>query len=130
MKQTIKITSLLCAVLAAVSVITGITVLTGRGYFVGLSMFSMARQGTFMGYFGNIVGMALTAIGFGKMAFFGLFPSSGTGEKKKAFIWGAVMTGICALSVIFSAAGGRFNFGDVVLLALPAVYTYAMLKSA
>lgn len=130
MKEAIRITSVLCGIMAVISVVTGIRVLTGHGYFVGLAIFSMARSGTVMGFFGNIIGMALTALGFGAMAVFGFSLGKGAAFRKKAFVWGLVMSALCVISVICSIFAHSFNFGDIILLALPLVYTYAVLKSA
>lgn len=128
MKETVKVTSVLCGVAALISLITGIRVLTGKGFFLGIALFSMARQGTAMGFTGNLIGMALTAIGFGSMAFFGLTAKGSSAKLKKAFIWGLVMTALCLLNLIFNI--GSFNIGYLILLALPAAYTLAVLKSA
>lgn len=130
MKETIRITSVLCGIMAVISIVTGIRVLTGHGYFVGLAIFSMARSGTVMGFFGNIIGMALTALGFGAMAVFGFSLVKSSAIRKKAFVWGVVMSVLCLISVICSIFARSFNFGDIILLALPVVYTYAVLKSA
>jgi len=130
MKETVKVTAVLCGIAALISIITGIRVLTGHGFFIGLALFSMAKQGTALGFMGNLMGMAVTAIGFGSMAFFGLTGIGNTGKSRKAFIWGLVMTSLCLLSVICSIFAKSFNFGDIIILILPAVYTYAVLKSA
>lgn len=83
-----------------------------------------------MGFFGNLIGMALTALGFGAMSVFGFSLGKGTAFRKKAFVWGVVMSALCVISVICSIFAHSFNFGDIILLALPLVYTYAVLKSA
>lgn len=130
MKKVLTVSSILCGVMALVSLITGIQVLSGRGYFVGLAMFSMVRSGTVMGFFGNIVSIALTCGGFGTMAYHGLFSGSSSKSHKNAFVWGCVMTVLCIISLICSFGAGTFNFGDIILTALPAVYTYSLLKTA
>ncbi len=130
MKETVKITSVLCGIAALVSLIAGIRCLMGHSAFISLVMFSMVRQGTVTGFMGNLVSVALTAIGFGSMAFFGLTGLNSNSRARKAFVWGLVMTGLCALSLLCSIFAHSFNFGDIILLILPAVYTFAVLKSA
>ncbi|MCD7731546.1 MAG: hypothetical protein LUI05_08655 [Oscillospiraceae bacterium] len=129
MKETLKVTSALCGILAIISLITGIRVITGNGLFIGIAFFSMTRSGTVMGFFGNIISMALTVIGFGTMAYCGFAIKKNPTFRKKAFIWGLIMSAICILSLIVSIFGKSFNFGDIILLALPLVYTYAIFRS-
>lgn len=129
MKDVVKVTSVLCGIMALVSAIFGVRLVTGHGFYIGIGMFAMARSGTMMGYIGNILGIAFTVIGFGLMAYFGFDSFRAQQAKKKAFVWGVVMSGICLLSLICSIFAGTFNFGDMLLLALPAIYTFALLKT-
>ena len=130
MRKLIDITSLLCGIVAIVSLIFGIRVITGHGYFIGLALFSMTRQGTIFGFLGNILGIAVTCGGFGAMGFYGLTSSRSSSSRKNAFIWGLVMSAICLISLICSIFAGSFNFGDIFFLALPLLYTYGIFKSA
>lgn len=130
MRKLIDITSLLCGIAAIVSLIFGIRVLTGHGYFIGLALFSMTRQGIVFGFIGNILGIAVTCGGFGAMGFYGLTSSRSSSSRKNAFIWGLVMSAICLISLICSIFAGSFNFGDIIFLALPLLYTYGIFKSA
>ena len=130
MRKLIDITSLLCGITAIVSLIFGIRVLTGHGYFIGLALFSMTRQGTVFGFIGNIIGIAVTCGGFGAMGFYGLTSLRSVSSRKKAFIWGLVMSAVCLVSLVCSIFAGSFNFGDIVFLALPLIYTYGIFKSA
>ncbi len=130
MRKLIDITSVLCAIVAVVSLIMGIRVLTGHGYFVGLAIFSMARQGTMLGFIGNLLGIAVTCGGFGAMGFYGFTSYRSASYRKYAFIWGLVMSAICLLSLVCSIFARSFNFGDIILLALPLLYTYGIFKSA
>lgn len=129
MRKLIDITSLLCGLVAIASLIMGVRVLTGHGYFMGLAIFSMVRRGTVMGYLGNIIGIAVTCGGFGAMSFYGL-TSNRSSSRKNAFIWGLIMSAICLVSFACSIFARTFNFGDVVLLALPLLYTFGIFKSA
>lgn len=130
MKEVVKVTSVLCGIITLVTVIFGIRLVTGHGFYIGIAMFSMARSGTMMGYIGNILGIAVTAVGFGLMAYLGFDSFRSQQAKKKAFVWGVVMSSICLLSLICSIFAGTFNFGDMLLLALPAIYTFALIKTA
>lgn len=129
MRKLIDITSLLCGIAAIVSLIFGIRVLTGHGYFIGLALFSMTRQGTVFGFIGNIIGIAVTCGGFGAMGFYGLTSPRSASSRKNAFIWGLVMSVICLVSLVCSIFAGSFNFGDIIFLALPLIYTYGIFKS-
>jgi len=128
MRKFLDITSVLCIIVALASLVMGVRVLTGHGMFVGLAIFSMARQGTFMGFIGNILGIAVTCGGFGAMAYYGF--SGGLNAKKKAFGYGIAMTVICGISLLFAIFGHIFTIGDLLIVALPAVYTYAVLRTA
>lgn len=131
MKKTVTVCSVLCAVAALASLVMGIRVLTGHGFFIGLRIFSMAEQGTFIGFIGNLLGIAVACLGFGALAVCGL---GGLGliknAQKNGFIFGLIMTGICLISMIAAIFSGSFSIGDLFILALPAIYTYAVLKSA
>lgn len=129
MRKLIDITSVLCGLIALVSLIMGIRVLTGHGLYMGLAIFSMARQGTMLGFIGNILGIAVTCGGFGAMGFYGL-TSNRSSSRKNAFIWGLIMSAVCLLSLLCSIFAHRFNFGDILILALPLLYTFGIFKSA
>lgn len=128
MKRVINICSALCGITAILSLVMGIRVLTGHGFLVGLRIFSMAESGTFIGFLGNLLGIAVSCIGFGLLAWYGFGKSQSA--KKSGFIYDLVMTGICLISMIAAIIGGSFTLGDLFIFALPAVYTYAVLKSA
>lgn len=130
MKTIIKVTSALSAVVALVSLVFGFRVLGGNGFFYGFALFSMTRSGTIMGFIGNLVGIALTVIGFGVMAYSGFTLKSDRSSSRRAFIWGCVMIGLCTLSLICSFFARTFNFGDIILTALPVAYTYSVFKTA
>lgn len=129
MRKLIDITSVFCGIVALITLILGIRVITGHGYFVGLALFSMARQGTMFGFIGNILGIAVTCLGFGAMAFYGI-TSNRSSSRKNAFIWGLVMSAICLLSFFCSIFARTFNIGDIFFLVLPLLYTFGIFKSA
>lgn len=130
MKKIIKITSLLSGAVALISLILGIYVLTGHGRYMTFALFSMVRRGTVMGFIGNLVSMVFTVIGFGNVCWYGLKFLKSPSESKSAFIWGCVMSILCFISLICSCIGHRFNFGDVVMLAVPVLYTIGIMKEA
>ncbi len=129
MKKVINVCSVLCGLTALLSLIMGIRVLaTGGSFFIGLRIFSMAENGTFIGFIGNLLGMAVAVLGFGALAVCGF--GSSQNAKKNGFIYGLIMTGICLISMIAAIIGKSFSIGDLFIFALPAIYTYAVLKSA
>lgn len=128
MNKAVKICSALCGITAAMALIFGIRVLTGHGFFIGLRIFSLAEKGTFMGFIGNLLGIAATFLSFGIMALCGFKDTHSA--RRSGFICGIVMTVLCVISVIMSVAGGKFTFGDILITALPAAYTYSIFKSA
>lgn len=131
MKKTIRICSVLCAVTAVLALIMGIKVLTvgtGGGFFIGLKIFNMAEGGAFISFIGNLLGMAVSCLGFGALALFGF--GSSHNSKRNGFIYGLIMTGISLISSIAAAVSGNFSIGDLLIVLLPAVYTAAILKSA
>lgn len=131
MKGTVKVCSVISLVAAALLAVLGlITTFNTKGMFVGLAMFNMMKRGTFLGYIGNIVGVLGSAYGFGSMGFFGFRFTADETKAKPAFMWGIAMTAVCALSLVMSIFAKSFSFGDIILLALPAVYTFAVYKTA
>ncbi|MDE6747058.1 MAG: hypothetical protein K2J72_10575 [Oscillospiraceae bacterium] len=128
MKKVINACSVLCGVTALLSLVMGIRVITGGNFFIGLRIFSMAENGTFIGFIGNLLGVAVSCLGFGVLAVCGF--GSSQNAKRSGFIYGLIMTGICIISMIAAIIGRSFTIGDLFIAALPAVYTFAVLKSA
>ena len=128
MKKVIYSCSVLCGVTALLTLIMGIRVLRGQNFIIGLRIFNMAARGSFNGFIGNLLGIAVTCLGFGMLAVLGF--GSSQKAKKDAFIYGAAMTVVCLVSMIAALVTRSFSIGDLFLTALPAVYTFAVLKSA
>ena len=124
--------SVLCGITAILSLVMGIRVLfigtKSNSYFIALRVFSMAQSGTISGFIGNLLGVAVSFAGFGAMALYGFANSQNA--KKNAFVFGCIMTGVCLISVIVAIVSKTFTIGDLYMLALPAAYTLAVLKSA
>ena len=133
MKKFIQVISVVSGIIAVLSVILNIQVLfNGTGWFFRFAMFSIVRSGGIMGYLGNLLSMLLVAAGFGAMFWFGMGAVRGRGMKsvRSALIAGAAMTVLSIISLICAIAGGMFNFGDLIILALPAVYTFCVFSAS
>lgn len=128
MKKVINICSVLCGVTALLSFVMGVRALMGRSYYAGFRIFNMIESGRGFGFIGNFLGFAVVCIGFGILAVCGFLSTQAA--KRKGFIYGLIMTGICLISMIAAVIGGSFTIGDLFIAALPAVYTFAVLKSA
>lgn len=130
MKSMLKILSVLCGVVAIMALIVGVRVLFGHSYGTTFILFSLVRKGTFMGFLGNLIAVVFTVFGFGVMCYTGLTLESNKSSKRLAFIYGCIMTSLCLISLFCTVAGHSFNFGDIILLLLPAIYTFAVFKTA
>lgn len=133
MKKAIQIISLLNGILAVLSVILNFQVIFGgKSGFFRYAMFSMVKNGGAMGYLGNLVSMLIVAAGFGAMCIFGLHAAGGGGMKsvRTALTAGGIMTVMSVISLICSIAGGMFSFGDIIILILPALYTFLVFSAS
>ncbi|MBR4097183.1 MAG: hypothetical protein IKK42_07785 [Oscillospiraceae bacterium] len=127
MKKVLSSCSVLCGVIALAALVFGIRGLFDSSRFiVDLAMFSMIATGSFMGFIGNVLSVVILCGGFGAMAYYGIINFS----NKKAFGYGVAMTAICGISLIIAIFGHIFTIGDLFIFALPAIYTYAVLKTA
>ena len=126
MKKALKVSSYLSLLVAALSVIFGVIALTtaNRSFFMGFAMFSVIRQGTFMGFIGNLVGMALTFASFGLMGFYTL-----KGNDKKALIWSLIAVIMAVISLVIILIGKMMSFGDIIITALPVVHIFLIFKN-
>lgn len=134
MKKTIRIISWLSGIMAVLTLVLNIKVVFGgENYFFRFAMFNMVNNGGIMGYLGNLLSMLLMVIGFGSMFIFGLHALSGGGMKavRPALVAGALMSLLAVISLFCSIASGKFNFfGDVIILAMPVVYTLCMFSAS
>ena len=129
MKKVVTACSVLSAVISVAALIFSLKGLfTSHGLVVDLALFTFIAKCTFMGFIGNVLSAAVLCGGFGIMAFYGI--DGGQAAKRRAFGYGIAMTIICGLSLIISIVYRTFTIGDLLIAALPAVYTYAVLKSA
>lgn len=133
MKKAIQVISLLSGILAVLSVILNFQVIFGgKSGFFRYAMFSMVKNGGAMGYLGNLVSMLIVAAGFGAMCIFGLHAAGGGGMKsvRTALTAGGIMTVMSVISLICSVAGGMFSFGDIIILIMPALYTFLVFSAS
>ncbi len=129
MKKVVTACSVLSAIISIAALIFGLKGLfTSHGMIVDLALFTFIARGTFMGFIGNVLSVAVLCGGFGAMAFYGF--SDGQTANRRAFSYGIAMTIICGLSLLIAIVGRTFTIGDLLIAALPAVYTYAVLRSA
>ncbi len=129
MKRTIQVISVLSGLIAVLALVLNIQVIFGgNSGFFRFAMFSMVRNGGFMGYLGNLLSMLIVVAGFGAMCIFGFKVAKGGGVKamRPALLAGILMTLLAVISLICSIAGKMFNFGDIVILGMPAVYTFCV----
>lgn len=131
MKKITLIISFLSAIIAVLAVVLNFRVLFGKTYFMGFAMFSMIRSGTFMGYIGNLLGMLITAVAFAAMALYGLALTVARKEsaRRGALISGAFVALLALVSLVFSIANHRFNFGDVIMVLFPAVFMFCIIQT-
>ncbi len=118
-----KVGSLLCFLIAVAAVIFAFFAKDANGWFVGLALFRVVEDGSFMGMIGNIFGVLITLGGFAVTGFFGLSKND-----KKALISSAAMLGLCILSLIVVICTGAFTFGDILVMVPPALILISLLK--
>ncbi len=132
MKKVLKILSLVCLLMAAASLIMGVMALLmpTKGFFAGYALFKMVGNGGFMGFMGNLLGIIFTAACFGAMGFYGIQCENNHSARKNALIWSGITTLLGGISLIAAIGTGIFNFGDIMLVLLPVVYGYIIIKEA
>lgn len=129
MKRTIQILSVISGLVAVLAVVLNIQVLFGgNSRFFRFAMFFVVKNGGVMGYLGNLLSMIIVAAGFGGMCICGFKVAAGGGVKamRPALLAGLLMTIMAVISLFCSIAGKMFNFGDLIIIALPAVYTFCV----
>lgn len=131
MKKITMVISVLSGLIAILAVVLNFRVLFGKTLFMGFAMFSMMQNGSFMGYIGNLLGMLVTAAAFAAMCLYGLSLTVANKEKarKPALISGFIVAILALVSLIFSIAGHRFSFGDVIMLLFPAAFMFCIIQT-
>lgn len=133
MKRIIQVISVLSGLIAVLALILNFQVIFGgSSWFFRFAMFSMVRDGGFMGYLGNLLSMLIVVVGFGAMCIFGFKVVKGGGMKavRPALLAGVLMTLLSVISLICSISGHMFTFGDLIILAMPAVYTFCVFSAS
>lgn len=130
MKRITQIISVISLIIAAATIVLNFRVLFGHSIFVGFSIFSTIKSGTFMGFIGNLIGLVITAVSFAAMGWFGIRLTIFGKEsaRRPAFISGICVAALALVSLLFSLAGS-FCLGDVIILAFPLLYTYFVIQS-
>ena len=65
--------------------------------------------------------------------YFGLYALNGGGMKavRPSLVAGALMSLLAVISLFCSISSGKFNFfGDIIILAMPVVYTLCMFSAS
>ena len=129
MKKTLKITAVLCLVMAVAAVVFGIMALSGikRTPYMGYSMFGIISGGGVMGFIGNLAIIGFTVVCYGLAGLNVL-----ADRKKDALIWSAITSLLAIVSFFMAIADKNIDttLGDVVVAAIPIVQTFLVIKSA
>lgn len=130
MKRITQIISVISLFIAAATIVLNFRVLFGKSIFIGFSIFSTIKNGTFMGFIGNIIGLVVTAVAFAAMGWFGIRLTIFGKEsaRRPAFIAGICVAALALVSLLFSFTIG-FSFGDLIMLAFPLLYVCFIIQS-
>lgn len=127
MKKVLKITAWLCLLMAVAAIICGVIALnaTKRSFFMGYSLFGIIANGGIMGFIGNLAIIAFTVICYGLAGLNTL-----ADRKKDALIWSAITSLLALVSLVTALLGHKITLGDVIVMAIPVVQTFLIIKSA
>ena len=129
MKKVLKITAVLCLIMAVSAVVFGIfaSKMSNRTLFMGYAMFGLIRSGGVMGFIGNIAVVAFTTVCYGLAGLNVL-----ADRKKDALIWSAITSLLAVVSFIMAIADKNMNLtlGDVIVMAIPIVQTFLVVRTA
>ena len=127
MKKVLKITAVLCIIMAAAAVLFGIfaSKVTNRSFFMGYAMFGLVQSGGVMGFIGNLAIVAFTVVCYGLAGLNVL-----ADRKKDALIWSAITSLLALASLIMAIAGKNLTMGDLVVAAIPIVQTFLVVRTA
>ena len=131
MKRAIKVLSILSGIMALLILVAGVPVLFGnKNWFIRFAMFNMVRGGNIFGFIGNLASILLLAYLFFAMCYRGLRVAKGASTKtiKSALIAGIVVTILTIISMICSISMKMFNFGDIIIVGFPLVYTFCIFR--
>ena len=131
MKRTIKVLAILSGIMALLTLVAGVPVLFGnKNWFIRFAMFNMVRSGNVFGFIGNLASILLLVYFFSAMCYRGLQVAKGASTKviKSALIAGTVVTILTIISMICSISMKMFNFGDIIIVGFPLVYTFCIFR--
>ena len=128
MKTVYKISTGLCGLIALLSLFMGTRILTGRSWGISWMMFSMFRREGFMGVMGSIIGIIFAVACFGYMAYCGI--KDDILSRRNGLIAGIIMTAATLISMIAALVGHHFSAGDMIMFAIPALYTISTVLTA
>lgn len=129
MKKVLKITGVLCLLMAVSAVIFGIFAgkVSNRSFFMGYAIINVVRGGDVMGFIGNIAVIAFTVVCYGMAGFSVLLD-----KKKNALIWSAITSILAILSLVMAIVNKNLSvtLGDIIVAAIPIVQTYLVIQTA
>ena len=128
MKTVYKITSWICALIAVISVFFAARILFGRTWGLNWFFFHHVVRSGFMSVMGSVIGIIFTVVGFAVMGYCGI--KGDILSRRTGLIAGVVITGVSLLSLIGAVIGHSFSGGDLIMLAVPALYTVSLIKTA
>ena len=115
--------SVLCLLIAAITLVAGIPVIFGTNNgWLRFAMFRLVQNGGIMGFIGNLMSIALLAYGFTLMGWYG-FKTLKSDNGKAVLIAGGVMSMLAVISLICSISSHNFTLGDILILIFPIGYT-------
>lgn len=126
-KKSVEFTSVISLLVAALMIFFGIKAITGHSVFIGLAVFSMAKSGTMMAFVGNLMGIFVAGGGFGIMGLSGI--AGGEKGRRTGLISGFLISIICIISLICSICSHNFSLGDILITALPIIYSLGVINS-
>lgn len=91
-------------------------------------MVRMVRMKGFMGVIGGLIGIIFSVCGFGIMGWAGI--KNDVLSRRVGLIAGIVMTAVSVLSIIGALIGHSASGGDLIMLAIPALYTISLVMTA
>lgn len=132
MKKVLKILSVVCLLVAVITILMGAVALfvPANNWFAGYALFGLLGGKGFMGFIGNILGVVLTAACFGAMGFYGLQHDNSHSARKNALIWAGATSLIGVISLIIAIANKQAGFGDVLIALLPIAFGAMIIKDA
>ena len=127
MKKVLKITGVLCVIMAVAAVVFGIMTLSGikRMPFMGYAMFGIVNSGGVMGFIGNLAIIGFTVVCYGLAGLNVL-----ADRKKDALIWSAITSLLAIVSLIMAISGKNLTLGDLVVAAIPIIQTFLVVRTA